>query len=62
MYNLSFPYQFDRHGRTAGVDLDEHIRDLIEQGLITPPYWIQTVMGYQTSSFPTVQNVIDLLR
>jgi len=38
------------------------IRDLIEQGLITPPYWIQTVMGYQTSSFPTVQNVIDLLR
>jgi 3-keto-5-aminohexanoate cleavage enzyme len=38
------------------------IRDLIEQELITKPYWIQTVMGYQTSSFPTVQNVVDLLR
>jgi 3-keto-5-aminohexanoate cleavage enzyme len=38
------------------------IRDLIEQDLIDRPYWIQTVMGYQTSSFPTVQNVIDLLR
>ncbi len=38
------------------------IRDLIEHGLIEKPYWIQTVMGYQTSSFPTVQNVIDLVR
>jgi len=38
------------------------IRDLILQGLVEKPYWIQTVMGYQTSSFPTVQNTIDLLR
>ena len=38
------------------------IRDLIEQELVAKPYWIQTVMGYQTSSFPTVQNVVDLLR
>lgn len=38
------------------------IRDLIEQGLIARPYWIQTVMGYQTSSFPTVHHVVDLLR
>jgi 3-keto-5-aminohexanoate cleavage enzyme len=38
------------------------IRDLIEQGLITPPYWVQTVMGYQTSSFPTVPHVVELLR
>jgi 3-keto-5-aminohexanoate cleavage enzyme len=38
------------------------IRDLKEQGLLEAPYWIQTVMGYQTSSFPTVENVIDLLR
>lgn len=38
------------------------IRDLIEQGLIEKPYWIQTVMGYQTSSFPTVENVVNLLR
>ncbi len=38
------------------------IRDLIKEGLIQKPYWIQTVMGYQTSSFPTVQHVLDLLR
>lgn len=37
------------------------IRDLIEQELIEKPYWIQTVMGYQTSSFPTVSNVMSLL-
>lgn len=37
------------------------IRDLIEQDLIKKPYWIQTVMGYQTSSFPTVSNVMSLL-
>ena len=38
------------------------IRDLIEQDLIEKPYWVQTVMGYQTSSFPTVDNVVNLLR
>jgi 3-keto-5-aminohexanoate cleavage enzyme len=38
------------------------IRDLVRQGLIEKPYWIQTVMGYQTSSFPTVQHVLDLVR
>ena len=37
------------------------IRDLIQQELIEKPYWIQTVMGYQTSSFPAVQNVMALL-
>jgi 3-keto-5-aminohexanoate cleavage enzyme len=38
------------------------VRHLIDQGLIDRPYWIQTVMGYQTSSFPTVQNTLDMLR
>lgn len=38
------------------------IADLIQQGLLEKPYWIQTVMGYQTSSFPTVENVVGLLR
>ena len=38
------------------------LQDLISQDLISQPYWIQTVMGYQTSSYPTVQNVVDLLR
>jgi 3-keto-5-aminohexanoate cleavage enzyme len=38
------------------------IRDLIQQGLVEKPYWIQTVMGYQTSSYATPQHVLDLLR
>lgn len=38
------------------------IRFLIDEGLIESPFWIQTVMGYQTSSLPTVDNVIQLLR
>jgi len=38
------------------------IRSLIEEGLIAKPYWIQTVMGYQTSSFPTVENVLQILK
>jgi phage baseplate assembly protein W len=37
MFNLDFPYHFDGHGRTAGTDLDGHIRDLIEQVLFTAP-------------------------
>ncbi len=37
MFNLDFPYHFDGHGRTAGTDLDDHIRDLIEQVLFTAP-------------------------
>ena len=37
------------------------VNDLIRQGLIDKPYWIQTVMGYQTSSYPTVKNIIDML-
>jgi len=38
------------------------IRDLIQQGLVEKPYWIQTVMGYQTSSYPTVPHVLEMLR
>ena len=38
------------------------VQDLIERDLISPPYWVQTVMGVQTASFPTVQGVLDLLR
>ena len=38
------------------------MHDLIRQGLIEKPYWIQTVMGYQTSSYPTFDNVVHLLR
>lgn len=45
------------HTGAAGV-----IRHLIEEDLIEPPYWIQTVMGYQASSLPTVDHVVRLLR
>jgi 3-keto-5-aminohexanoate cleavage enzyme len=37
------------------------INDLIQQDLIEGPYWVQTVMGYQTSSYPTVKSVLDML-
>lgn len=38
------------------------MHDLIKQGLVEKPYWVQTVMGYQTSSYATFDNVITLLR
>ena len=38
------------------------LNHLIDEGLIDKPYWVQTVMGYQTSSWPTVDNVVHLLR
>jgi 3-keto-5-aminohexanoate cleavage enzyme len=38
------------------------IRDLIQNGLVERPYWIQTVMGYQTASWPTVDHVLHLVR
>ena len=35
--NIDFPFHFDRRGRTAETDGDDHIRDLIEQVLFTSP-------------------------
>jgi phage baseplate assembly protein W len=35
--NIDFPFHFDGLGRTAEVDWDGHIRDLIEQVLFTSP-------------------------
>jgi phage baseplate assembly protein W len=35
--NIDFPYRFNARGRTANVDYDAHIRDLIEQVLFTSP-------------------------
>lgn len=35
---------------------------LIENELIEKPYWMQTVMGYQTGSFPTAENILQLLK
>lgn len=38
------------------------IRDLVERELIESPVYVQTVMGYQTSSFPTPENVLQLIK
>ncbi|HYM73665.1 MAG TPA: GPW/gp25 family protein [Stellaceae bacterium] len=35
--DIGFPLRFDTSGRTAAVDQDRHIRDLIEQVLLTSP-------------------------
>lgn len=35
--NVALPYAFDDRNRTAEVDGDRHIRDLIEQVLFTSP-------------------------
>jgi hypothetical protein len=35
--NLAFPLRFDARGRTAEVDDERHVRDLIEQLLFTLP-------------------------
>jgi 3-keto-5-aminohexanoate cleavage enzyme len=37
------------------------VQDLLMQGLIEPPYDIQFVMGFQTSSFPTPANLLALV-
>jgi phage baseplate assembly protein W len=34
---IDYPFRFDGRGRTAPVDEDAHIRDLIEQVLFTSP-------------------------
>lgn len=33
--NIDFPFHFDRCGRTATINDDDHIRDMIEQFLFT---------------------------
>ncbi len=33
--NIDYPFQFDQLGRTASTDYDDHIRDMIEQFLLT---------------------------
>ena len=38
------------------------VRDLIEQGLLEPPYLLQFVMGYQTSSFASPEHLWGLIR
>jgi len=33
--DIDFPFQFDKRGRTAETDIDDHIRDMIELFLFT---------------------------
>ena len=35
--NIDFPFRLDGRGRTADVGDDDHIRDMIEQVLLTAP-------------------------
>ena len=35
--NIAYPFHFDARGRTAAVDDERHIRDLIESVLFTNP-------------------------
>jgi uncharacterized protein len=35
--NVDYPFRFDTRGRTASTDDDDHIRDMIEQLLLTNP-------------------------
>ncbi len=35
--NIDFPFHFDRRGRTATTDDNDHIRDMIEEYLFTSP-------------------------
>ncbi len=37
MMNIDFPFHFDSRGRTATTGDDDHIRDMIEQFLLTNP-------------------------
>jgi hypothetical protein len=37
MSELDFPYHFDGLGRTATTSTEDHVRDLIEQVLLTAP-------------------------
>lgn len=37
------------------------MHDLIDRGLLEPPYLVQFVLGFQTSSYPTPKNLLSLL-
>jgi len=38
------------------------VDNLIRQGLVDPPYWVQFVMGFQTSVYPTPMNLLNLIQ
>lgn len=76
-YDVCVPYTFGFIEELAEKMLEKGIKpememyhsgqywvsqELISKGLIKPPYLFQFVMGYQTSTFPTPENLINLVR
>lgn len=62
-----FAAEMKKHGVKPELELYHPgcawvVNYLIEHDLIEKPYWMQTVMGYQTGSFPTVENIIQMLK
>lgn len=62
-----FAAEMKKHGIKPELELYHPgcawvVNYLIEHDLIQRPYWMQTVMGYQTGSYPTVENIIQMLK
>jgi 3-keto-5-aminohexanoate cleavage enzyme len=75
-YDVCIPFTYGFIEQLAGVMLEKGIKpememyhpgeywvaeQLISRGLVKPPYLFQYVMGYQTSSYPTPANLINLI-
>lgn len=76
-YDVCIPFTYGFIEQLAGVMLERGIKPememyhpgeywvaqaLIARDLVKPPYLFQYVMGYQTSSYPTPENLINLIR
>lgn len=76
-YDVCIPFTYGFIEQLAGVMLEKGIKPemeiyhpgeywvaqaLISRDLVKPPYLFQYVMGYQTSSYPTPENLINLIR
>lgn len=77
VYDDCIPFTYGIIGRLAALMLELDVKPeleiyhpgeywvtqyLIEEGVLRPPYFHQFVMGYQTSSYPTPENVCALVR
>jgi len=77
VYDDCIPFTYGIIARLAGLMLEHDVKPeleiyqpgqfwvtqhLISEGLLKPPYFHQFVMGYQTSSYPTLENLLALVR
>ncbi len=77
VYDDCIPFTYGIIGRLAKLMLELAVKPeleiyqpgqywvtqfLIDEGLLEPPYLHQFVMGYQTSSYPTPENLLGLVR